>query len=126
MGMLSYPFWFLFEWLAPIVEVSGFVFLITHAFFGKVDMVSAFALLSAVYGFAFMISMVALLAEELSYHQYIRKRDILRLVITALIEPLCFHPLVVWWSIKGNIDLLRGKKSWGEMTRQGFVQYKKI
>jgi poly-beta-1,6-N-acetyl-D-glucosamine synthase len=42
-----------------------------------------------------------------------------------MIEPLWFHPRVVWWSIKGNIDLIKGKSAWGTMTRQGFVKYKK-
>jgi hypothetical protein len=67
-----------------------------------------------------MISITALLAEEFSYFQYKRKVDILRLVVTALIEPVWFHPRVVWWSIRGNIDIIKGKKSWGEMNRQGF------
>ena len=39
---------------------------------------------------------------------------------TALLEPLIFHPFTVWAAIKGNIDLLRKKKSWGEMSRKGF------
>jgi hypothetical protein len=65
--------------------------------------------------------MTALLAEEFTYYQYKRKRDILKLVFTALLEPIIYHPRYVWWALKGNIDLLKGKKSWGEMTRQGFI-----
>jgi hypothetical protein len=125
MGMLSYPFWFFFEWLAPLVELSGVVFMICQLFLGNLNIPFAILLLSAVYAFSFMISMTGLLAEEFSYHPYRRKRDILKLVFTALIEPLVFHPRVVWWSIRGNIDLIKGKKAWGDMSRQGFVRYKK-
>jgi len=125
MGMLSYPFWFFFEWLAPLVELSGVVFMICQLFLGNLNIPFAILLLSAVYAFSFMISMTGLLAEEFSYHPYRRKRDILKLVFAALIEPLVFHPRVVWWSIRGNIDLIKGKKAWGDMSRQGFVRYKK-
>ena len=45
-----------------------------------------------------------------------------RLFVTALLEPIIFHPLTVCWSIKGNIDLILGKKSWGEMSRVGFAK----
>lgn len=64
--------------------------------------------------------------EVLTYNQYKNQKDILNLILTALLEPLIFHPFVVWSAIKGNIDLLRKKNSWGEMTRQGFSDEKKI
>lgn len=127
MGVLSYPFWFFFEWLAPIIEFGGLVFMMVLLALRMVNFPFALALLFAVYTFSFLISMTALLAEEMSYQQYRDKKDILKLVLTALIEPFLFHPCIVWWSIMGNIDLLKGKKSWGEMTRQGFVQpHKKV
>ncbi|MBA4056962.1 MAG: glycosyl transferase family 2 [Marivirga sp.] len=125
MGMLSYPFWFFFEWLAPLIEFAGIIFFMIQLAMGEVNYLLAITLSLSVYTFTFMISMTALLAEELSYFQYKRKRDIAKLIITALKEPIFFHPRVVWWSIMGNIDMLMGKKSWGEMTRQGFTQYKK-
>jgi hypothetical protein len=63
--------------------------------------------------------------EVLTYNQYNKKKDILRLVLVAILEPIIFHPFVVWSSIMGNIDLLRKKNTWGEMTRQGFAGQKK-
>jgi hypothetical protein len=41
-------------------------------------------------------------------------------ITSALLEPLIFHPITVYFAILGNIHFLRGKKSWGEMTRKGF------
>jgi hypothetical protein len=51
---------------------------------------------------------------------YRRRTDMLKLLLTALTEPFFFHPFVVWSAIKGYIDIIRKKNSWGEMTRQGF------
>ena len=125
MGMLSYPFWFFYEWLSPFVEFIGLIFFLFLVVLGKVNWIFFLSLLLAVYCFAFCISMFALMAEEMSFFKYTSKKDIFKMILIALIEPVWFHPRVVWWSIKGNIDLMKGKKSWGEMTRQGFVQYKK-
>ena len=124
MGMLSYPYWFFFEWLAPFVEFFGLVFFLGLVVLGMVNWGFFFCLLLVVYSFAFFISMSSLLSEEMSFYKYTQKRDIIKMILTALIEPLWFHPRIVWWSLKGNFDLFKGKKSWGEMTRQGFVQYK--
>lgn len=124
MGMISYPFWFFYEWLAPFVEFGGLLFFIALAAMGKVDWMFFASMLSVVYGFAFVISMFSLLTEERSFFKYTHKRDITKMILTALIEPFWFHPRVVLWSIKGNLDLIKGKKTWGEMTREGFVQYR--
>jgi cellulose synthase/poly-beta-1,6-N-acetylglucosamine synthase-like glycosyltransferase len=125
MGMLSYPYWFFYEWLAPFVEFLGLLFFVFLVSIGKVNWIFFSALLATVYTFSFLISMTALLAEEISFFKYIQKRDVFKMILIALIEPFWFHPRVVWWALKGNWDQFKGKKSWGEMTRQGFVQYKK-
>jgi hypothetical protein len=64
--------------------------------------------------------------EVLTYNQYKQKKDILRLVLIAILEPIIFHPFVVWSAIRGNFDLLRKHNGWGEMTRQGFGPEKKL
>jgi len=121
-GMLSFPYWFFFEWLAPFIEFFGLLFFILLMILGKVNWVFFIWALLAVYSFAFFISMLSLLLEEMSYFKYTHKRDITKMILVALLEPLYFHPRVVWWALQGNIDVLKGKKSWGEMTRQGFMQ----
>lgn len=122
LGMLSYPYWLLFEWFAPLIEFTGIFFAALLAFLGYINPNYFFALLAAVFAFSYALSAFSILYEELSYHQYRNKRDILKLLWIAIIEPVVYHPLNLWWSIKGNIDFLTGKKSWGDMTRQGFAK----
>jgi cellulose synthase/poly-beta-1,6-N-acetylglucosamine synthase-like glycosyltransferase len=120
LGLLSYPYWFFFEFLAPVIEFLGFVFFVLVAILGMVDWSFFFALFAFVYSFGVMYSVFAILIEVLTYNQYKKRKEILRLIGIALIEPFIFHPFVVWSAIRGNIDLIRKKKSWGEMSRQGF------
>ena len=121
LGMISMPFWFLFEWLAPIVESTAFIYLIMMAFLGILNLELFITLFLLIYVFAIMYSTAAILFEELSFHQYKKKRDIVRLLGTALIEPLFIHPLTVYYAIRGNLDLMTGVKNWGEMKRKGFM-----
>ena len=123
MGMISYPFWFFYEWLSPFVEGAGLILFSVLVITGNVDWPFFLSLFFGLYSFTFFISMLALLAEENSFFKYTNKKDIFKMVLLAMIEPVWFHPRVVWWSVKGHLDLIKGKKSWGEMTRQGFVQY---
>lgn len=120
LGMISMPFWFLFEWLAPIVETTAFLYLIMMAFLGILNVELFITLFLLIYVFAIMYSTAAILFEELSFHQYKKKRDILRLLATALIEPIIIHPITVYYAIRGNLDLLTGVKNWGDMKRKGF------
>lgn len=120
LGMLSYPYWFFFEFLAPLVEFVGMVGFIIFMLFGLVDWLFFVNLLFFVFSFGFLYSVFAILMEVITYNQYKKPKDILNLVLTAFLEPFIFHPFVVWSAVKGNIDLLQKKNDWGEMTRQGF------
>jgi cellulose synthase/poly-beta-1,6-N-acetylglucosamine synthase-like glycosyltransferase len=120
LGMVSMPFWFLFEWLAPIVETTAFLYLVMMAFLGNLNIELFLTLFFLIYAFAIMYSTAAILFEELSFHQYKKKRDILKLLTTAFIEPLLIHPVTVYYAIRGNLDLITGVKNWGEMKRKGF------
>lgn len=126
LGMLSYPYWFFFEMMAPLVEFGGFVAFVLFMILGMVNWNLFFPLLVFVFAFGFAYSVFAILMEVLTYNQYKKRGDLWKLILTALIEPVLFHPFVVWSAVKGNIDLFRKKKGWGEMTRQGFAGRKPV
>jgi hypothetical protein len=121
LGMLSYPYWLFFELLAPVIEFTGFTGMLLATILGFMNWPGFFALLGFILSFGFLYSIYAILMEVLTYNQYKGTKDILRLALTALLEPFLFHPFVVWSAIRGHIDLLRKKNGWGEMTRKGFA-----
>jgi cellulose synthase/poly-beta-1,6-N-acetylglucosamine synthase-like glycosyltransferase/phosphoglycerol transferase MdoB-like AlkP superfamily enzyme len=119
LGMVSYPYWFFFEFLAPVIEFVGICVFIVFAFLGLVQWSTFFILLGCILLFGFLYSVFAILMEVLTYNQYKDKKDIFKLIETAFLDPFIFHPFVVLSALKGNIDYLRKNHSWGEMTRQG-------
>ena len=87
---------------------------------------SAIMIIIGVLFMGILYSIFAIMMEVLTYNQYRGRKDILRLVGVAVLEPFLFHPFVVWSAIRGNIDLLRKHNSWGEMTRTGLATEKKV
>lgn len=121
LGLLSYPYWFFYEWLAPILELTGLFSIVVFYYLGILNMDFFIALTFMVYSFAIMFSLYAILWEVYTYNQYTRTKDILTLILFALVEPFVFHPIVTFSAIRGNYKkLFRIKSGWGTLTRKGF------
>lgn len=122
LGMVAFPYWLIFEYLSPLVEFLGLVLTILFFIFGFINFNFFCLLILFVYGFAVMISSLALLTEEYTFHQYPKIKHYLKLLLVAVIEPVYFHPFIVYSALKGNWEKIKGTKSWGEMTRGGFTK----
>lgn len=125
LGLLSYPYWLFFEMLAPLVETLGFMVFLALAAMGRISWDVFLALLVFILSFGYMYSAFAAYMEVKTYNMYRRRTDMMKLLLTALTEPFFYHPLAIFAAIRGYIDIIRKKKSWGEMTRQGFATQKK-
>ena len=119
-GLLALPYYVLFEALGPIIEISGYVVTVGALYYGLINWRYAelMFLLSVVYGT--LISLAAVVLEEISYRRYRRVTDLLMLIGLGVIENFGFRQLTTWWRIKGTYDFLRGKGGWGAMVRTGF------
>ncbi len=120
LGMLGYPYWLVFEYLAPIIEFLGILWFIFLAITGNLNWPFFLLLFGFVYFFAVSLSIWSVLFEEMTYHKYEKKMDVLRLIGTAFLEPIFYHPMVMLMSIKGNLDKVFNRNSWGKMEREGF------
>ncbi|SFT39481.1 hypothetical protein SAMN05216474_0315 [Lishizhenia tianjinensis] len=121
LGMLSYPFWLFYEWLAPIIEFLGLVYFLVLVCLGWVNWPHFLLLLGMVYSFAVLLSWFTILIEEITYREYKGYKSLFTLLGVAILEPLFFHPIGVWAAVKGNWDkFVRKKSAWGTQTRVGF------
>jgi biofilm PGA synthesis N-glycosyltransferase PgaC len=119
-GMLGYPYWFFFEWFVHVIEIVGIFYFLLIILFGDPNWGYFGIMFALVYSFAVGLSVWAILFEELTFHKYERRRDVFSLVLTALLEPIFYHPLVLYWAVRGNLDYLSGNRRWGDMVRKGF------
>ncbi|CAM4071811.1 glycosyltransferase family 2 protein [Flavobacterium antarcticum] len=123
LGMLSYPYWFFYERMAPIIEFVGIIYFGILIITDKIRWDYAFSFIILAYLFTVVFSLIALITEETTYNQYKKKGTGVKLVKIAFLEPFVIHPFVLYAAIKGNIDYyFNKKKKWGEMTRKGMTK----
>ncbi|WP_207892103.1 glycosyltransferase family 2 protein [Streptacidiphilus pinicola] len=121
-GMLALPFYVLFELLAPVVELSGLVLVPLGLLLGAVDLTFLWRFLLVAYGYAMVVSLAALVAEEYAFHRYPRWRDLGGALVGALAENIGYRQFTAWWRVRGMWDALRGAPQvWGAMSRRGFT-----
>jgi cellulose synthase/poly-beta-1,6-N-acetylglucosamine synthase-like glycosyltransferase len=121
-GLLSYPYWLIFERLAPIIEVVGIIYFVILLVLQQVRWEYAVSFFLLAYLFSVLFSIVALYSEELTFHQYKKRGTGYRLVLLSALEPFVLHPFILYAAIRGNIDYyFNKKKKWGVMQRKGLA-----
>lgn len=119
-GWLAFPFMLVFEWFGPVVEVAGYAFMLVAFLLGIVSLQALAVFLFAAIGLGVLLSVNALLLEEISFHIYTRARDTLRLVIAVLIENFGYRQLNSLWRLYGLFRWITGARGdWGKMQRRG-------
>lgn len=123
LGKITLPYLFIFEFLAPVIEFFGFFTLIILGIMGAINWGYALIMFLAIYTFCVLLSIVVISFDYTVGGSYKTVKSYLWILIAALAEPFIYHPMVVFFSIRGYWNYLLGKKAvWGEMTRKGFAK----
>lgn len=119
-GLFAMPFYMIFEMLAPLIEVFGYVIFTAYVLFGQFDQpfVVLFFLLAVVFGI--LISLLSILLEEFSSRRYPRLMDIITIVAFGLLENIVYRQYLALIRAMAFLDVAKGKKEWGEMKKKGF------
>ncbi len=120
-GMISYPFFFLGEMLSPVVELMGYVLTVLVLATGKIDDEFALLFLTVAVGYGILLSVWAVVLEELTFRRYKRAGDFARLLFYAVIENVGYRQMTVLFRLLAFWKWARGVESWGRMDRQGFA-----
>jgi cellulose synthase/poly-beta-1,6-N-acetylglucosamine synthase-like glycosyltransferase len=122
MGMVVYPFFVFNELLAPVVEAVGLLGVLAGVLLNAIDWPFALLFFLSAYGLGVLLTLMALLLEEMNFHRYHTFGDRVMLVVWALLENLGYRQATVFWRLRGMYSYLRGSRAWGKMERTGFVQ----
>jgi len=118
-GCLALPYLWLFELLAPVIELGGIVTIALAAWFGVLS--RGFFLQFLIFGYAFatVISIGSVLQEELTYKRYSDWQDVVRLVSYCFFEHFPYRQLHMIWRLQGLWQYMRGDVVWKPMKRRG-------
>lgn len=118
-GMIAMPFYVFGEMLAPAAELFGWIALALGLAVGAVDRDFALLFLAVAVGYGMLLSLWAIVLEELSFRRYSRRRDFFKLLGFAVIEGIGYRQLTVLFRLRGYWGFFRGVETWGRMTREG-------
>lgn len=126
MGLLLFPFWFIFEFGAPIVEFLGIICIVLFAVLGYINWDVAVLLFLLVYLLGCIFSTLAIYLYVKNYPHYHKGKQIIGLLSAAYLEPFLFHPVMLFAQLKGYYKkLFKIKSGWGNMVRKGFGEEEK-
>lgn len=122
-GLVTMPYLFIFEFLAPIIEATGFFVFLYLAFTGGVNWVGALIIFLAIYTFSMLVAFCTQAFDFVAGSTFDKKREYFKTSLAAIFEPFLYHPFITAFSLVGyGKYLLRTRSQWGTMTRKGYSQ----
>ena len=122
-GWVAFPFMVIFEWLGPVLEFCGYLWMLYAYFTGAISWQAFGLFVFVALGLGFLLSVSGLLLEQLSFRMYPNLRQLALMVLMVIVENLGYRQLNTWWRIVGLFRWVRQKESkWGVMKRKGTWQ----
>ncbi|MBO4801323.1 MAG: glycosyltransferase family 2 protein [Bacteroidaceae bacterium] len=121
-GAFTLPYIFLFEFIAPVLEMCGFLFMIWLIITGGVNWDTAVILFAMIYMFSVLMCFFLLFFDYTTeaVPWFNRPKSYAKLLMMALIEPFIYHPFITYCSNYGYFQFLRNTTAvWTPIQRRG-------
>ena len=120
-GWLALPYLWLFELMAPVIEIGGIATIVLAACLGVLSQEFFVQFLLFGYAFATVISLGSVLQEEITYKRYNDWQDVVWLVTFCFLEHFPYRQLHMIWRLQGLWQYVRGDNVWRPLTRKGLA-----
>jgi len=119
-GMFGMPWFIAFELLGPVVEIVGYVLIPLAWYVGILDRTFMVLFLVIAFVMGALLSVGALLLEEMAFRRYPTWRDLLRLLAYGFLENFGFRQYMSFVKVRALFEALWRRRGWGAMERRGF------
>ena len=109
-GLLAYAFLMVFECYGPFVEAAAYAFMAAMWMTGQISGIGFAAFLALAFSLGFLLSVSALLLEDISFRLYPRFSQMGLLAAAAIAENLGYRQLVTVWRL---VALARWRRARG-------------
>ena len=116
LGTFAWPVFVLFELLAPVLELIGYLTAPVIVMSGIVDPTRALALVVVALAIGILNTALAVYLDDRFGH-YGQARHAARLLWMAVVEHFGIRQRTVWWRVRAMF--WRGEARWGDMGRSG-------
>lgn len=122
MGFLSLPFHALVEALGAVVEPAGYLMIPLAAALDPRLLTFLLPLLLFSLAYSGLLSVAAVVLEELTHRRYVAIRQLATLLFYALIENFGYRQLVLLYRLEGVLRFLTGFRKWEKVVHVGAPQ----
>ena len=119
-GIIAMPYFFIFEMIGPLFEILGYIMIAAAFILGLLDGEIAILIFIATVLAGMLVSISSLLIAEEDIKNF-RMKDILMLILYAILENFGPRQLFSLWRVGGYLSMLRNTGGWDKAERKGFA-----
>ena len=116
-GMIGMPFYLVFEALGPIFELCGYLATLLLWIFGWLNPGIALLIFVVAVLYGTILSVMALVLDDLLFKRYERARDLLKMIAAAFVEYFGYHQLLALQRTASFLNVVFRRGHWGKATR---------
>lgn len=116
--MVAMPFYLFVEALGPIIELFGYALIPLMWMLGKFDLrfAALFFVLAILYNI--MLSLLALIVDDLLFQRYERASDLLKMMLAAVLEFIGYRQILAVRRTAAFVTVLFRRGQWGRIRRE--------
>ncbi len=114
-GMIAFPFFLLFEFVTPLLDILGIATILLSYFVGILNTEFFISYLLVYMGYSMIVSMVSILLEKYLFSKTMNNRTMFKLLLFAVLESFGFRQLLSVFRFGAFFS--PSKKQWGNMVR---------
>ena len=120
LGLIIIPYYWFFEMLGPLVEVTGYLSVLISLLYGILNFEFAVLFFIAAVLYGVFISIGSILLEEYSFRKYEKISEYLKLIFYSIIENFGYRQLTTLWRFSSYFGYRYRKNKWGDISRKDF------
>lgn len=116
-GMVAMPFYTFFEAIGPVVELVGYLLIPILFLSGRFDVTFAVLFFALAVLYNIMLSLLALIVDDLLFLRYDRARDLGKMTLSAFLEFIGYRQIL---AARRSIAFFTGlfrRRQWGHIRR---------
>lgn len=114
---LAKVYYILFEFLTPIIEVLGLLFVVMGLLFNNLDIYYVVKIFAIIIIYNFIVCISSLLLEIYSFKEKINYRILFKQILFALVENIGYRQLLTLYRLSAFIKYKKSKHQWGYIPR---------
>ena len=118
-GLFAMPFYFFFEMLGPVVELSGYAVIVLAQVFGFLGLRFLWLFLSVAVVYGVIVSLLGIALEGVALQRFPRLPALAKMMFFALLDNLGYRQVNTWWRTKAYVTYYTRRSSWGATERAG-------